>query len=213
MKRECIIIIRRGHLGVFMKKLITVALTLCLLGGETTATADTTALLAACTNCHGEKGISTVQEIPNLAAQHVPYLIRQMHDYQAGKRKNPVMQQVLVNLNNDDILYLADYFSKFPAAKGTTLQKYLLKGESIYRGGIIQKGVPACIACHGPQGKGNAFANFPYIAGQHAAYAVTQLKAFQNGTRVDTLHIMPGVAHGMDESEMAAVASYAEGLH
>ena len=87
-------------------------------------------------------------------------------------------------------------------------------GKTIYHAGIKSKGVAACAACHGPTGAGNAQAGFPRVSGQHAAYAVEQLKQFGQGKRAnDMASMMRTVAAKMDESEMQAVAEYMQGLH
>ena len=86
-------------------------------------------------------------------------------------------------------------------------------GEKIYRGGNKATGVAACMACHAPNGMGNPAANFPRLAGQHAKYVENQLKAFRSGQRAnDAGKMMRNIAAKMTDAEIAAVASYIEGL-
>ena len=93
--------------------------------------------------------------------------------------------------------------------KGEHLVK---QGEAIYRGGVAAKGVPACAACHAPNGAGMP-AQFPRIAGQHADYTVAQLKAFRGGQRTnDPAQMMRSTAAKMSDQEIAAVAEYIAGL-
>jgi cytochrome c553 len=85
----------------------------------------------------------------------------------------------------------------------------------IYRGGIASKGVAACMACHGPTGKGIPAANYPALAGQHAAYVVSQMKVFAASERKNevAMKIMKPIAERMTDEETRAVASYIQGLH
>ena len=86
-------------------------------------------------------------------------------------------------------------------------------GEDIYRGGNTASGVPACAACHAPNGVGNPAANFPSVSGQHAPYVEKALKDYRAGTRTnDAAKMMQGVAGKMTDAEIAAVAQYIQGL-
>ena len=86
-------------------------------------------------------------------------------------------------------------------------------GENLYRGGDPARGVPACIACHGPQGRGNGPASYPALRAQHAVYAYNQLKAFASGGRKSSGNdIMQVVASRLTDDEMRALASYTQGL-
>ncbi len=88
--------------------------------------------------------------------------------------------------------------------------------ERIYRGGIAKKGVAACSACHAPNGEGNASAGFPAIGGQTVAYTIAQLTAYREGRRqTDESYggMMRGVAGGLTDGEIAALADYLQGLH
>jgi cytochrome c553 len=82
------------------------------------------------------------------------------------------------------------------------------QGKQIYTQGA--KGITACITCHGAQGQGMAAANFPYLAGQGAAYLEAQLLAFGNGSRSNP--IMQPIAAAMTEPQRAAVAAYLDTL-
>jgi cytochrome c553 len=86
-------------------------------------------------------------------------------------------------------------------------------GEKIYRGGDPGRGIPACIACHGPQGRGNGPAKYPALRAQHSVYTYNQLKAFKDGTRKSAGNdIMQVVTERMTDEEMRALASYVQGL-
>jgi len=171
-----------------------------------------------CVACHAADGNSAIPVNPSLAAQHPEYTYKQLMNFksQGGKpaeRNNGVMAGMVANLSQEDMQNLAAYFAaqkaKPRAARDAELAK---QGEAIYRGGVASKGVPACAACHSPNGAGMP-AQFPRLAGQHAEYTATQLKAFRNGQRVnDAAQMMRGVAAKMSDKEIAAVAEYIAGL-
>jgi cytochrome c553 len=81
----------------------------------------------------------------------------------------------------------------------------------------MDRGIPACMACHGPDGRGNPGAHYPQVASQHAKYVEARLKGWHdNGAQSnDDAHakIMAGIAQKLDDKDIAAVASYLEGLH
>ena len=171
-------------------------------------------LAVVCAACHGDNGISLNPEWPNLAGQHYSYLVKQLRDYQQGKRKSAVMAPLVANLSAEDIKNIATFYSQLPLAQGKTQQQYLARGQQLYRGGDFNKHITACIACHGPDGKGNGPAGFPVLSGQHAAYNAQQLQAFKNGDRNNDLYgIMRDISSRMSDEDMQAVASYTEGLH
>lgn len=168
-----------------------------------------------CAACHGPNGTSSNPLWPNLAGQHPSYFLKQLHDMKDSRlRDAPIMSALITTLSAQDMDDLASYYAKIPTAQGTTPKKFLLRGKQLYRGGDFTKKIAACIACHGPQGSGNAAANFPVLSGQHAAYTVQQLLAFKHGKRKNDLnHIMQDISSRMSQEDMEAVAHYIEGLH
>lgn len=168
-----------------------------------------------CAACHGINGVSSNQAWPNLAGQHASYLIKQLLDIQKNKgRSAPVMTAMVTNLSPEDIADLAAFYAKQPIPKGATPQKYLKRGEQLYRGGDFTKHITACIACHGPKGTGNAQAGFPVLSGQNPPYTIQQLQAFKAKTRSNDLNsIMRDISQRMDTEDMLAVANYIAGLH
>ena len=117
-------------------------------------------------------------------------------------------------LSDADIAALAQHYSKQTLKPGTASAAFAAKGEKLYRGGNKQSALPACIACHGPEGRGNAAAKFPAIGGQHSAYVENQLKAYRDGSRRgDQNQMMRNVAAKLSDDELHAVAAYLQGLH
>lgn len=172
-------------------------------------------LSASCAACHGADGNSTNPEWPKLAGQSESYLIKQLTEYRNDKRKNAVMSSMAKAIESDeDVLHLAAYYSNSSGTPGKAKDVALMsEGESIYRGGIVEAGVAACSACHGPTGSGNPAAKFPRVSGQHAKYALMQLQAFKSGERNnDTGKMMRNMAKKMSTAQMEAVSEYMAGL-
>lgn len=165
---------------------------------------------AVCAACHMPDGNSVVDMFPKLAGQHAQYLAKQLNDYKSGARQDPTMTgMAAILVTDEDVANVSAFFaSQTPTAAAADESKLAL-GEAIYRGGDTSKGLPACMGCHGPTGTGNPTAKFPLLKGQHAAYTLTQLKAFAEGTREnDPNNMMQLVASKMSAAEMEAVANY-----
>ncbi|PXF32969.1 cytochrome C [Pokkaliibacter plantistimulans] len=170
-------------------------------------------LTAICAACHGADGNSMAPNFPKLAGQGEEYLLKQMTDIKAGTRQVPEMTGLLNNLSDQDMANVAAYFASQKVAPGAAKPELAELGATIYSAGIADKGVPACQACHSPTGSGNTLARFPHLGGQHATYTETQLKNFRIGARNnDPSMMMRDVAARMSDAEIAAVASYIQGL-
>lgn len=171
---------------------------------------------ATCVACHAADGNSSVPNWPKIAGQHENYLVKQLKEYRAGEngvRYDPSMFSMTANLSDQDILDLAAFYAHQQPTAGKAQAHYATLGEKIYRGGNLQTGIAACIACHGPQGEGLEAAKFPRLSGQHAQYLEDQLKAFQSGKRKNSPNqMMESIARRMSEEEIKAVSSYIEGL-
>jgi cytochrome c553 len=171
-----------------------------------------------CAACHGADGNSAISANPSLAGQHPEYTLKQLLNFksQDGKpaeRGNAVMAGMVASLSADDMSNLAAYFAgQKPKSRAARDPELVKLGQAIYRGGILDKGVAACASCHSPNGAGIQ-AQFPRLAGQHAEYTATQLKAFRGGERAnDPNRMMRGVAVKLSDREISAVAEYIAGL-
>lgn len=197
------------------KWLLTSAMLLALTSGAQAGgdAAAGKARSAPCAGCHNPDGNSVNPIWPKLAGQHPKYIEKQLHDFKANQRTDPLMNAQAAPLTDSDIENLAAYFSSQTISPGTTTKDKASSGQKLYRGGNTSTGVTACAACHGPTGMGNPLANFPRLAGQHAAYIEKQLKAFRSGTRAnDAGQMMRNIAFHMTDAEIAAVAQYVQGL-
>lgn len=164
-----------------------------------------------CISCHGADGNSGTPAYPKLAQQHPDYLVKQLQEFKSGKRKNAIMQGFASALSEDDMKNVAYFVGSKKAVPGFSKEKELVTlGERIYRGGIADRQVPACAGCHSPTGAGIP-AQYPRLSGQHSEYAVTQLTAFRDGVRGNSLQ-MTQVAAKLNDKEIRAVADYIAGL-
>lgn len=169
---------------------------------------------AVCGACHGVNGHQSINpEWPNLAGQHAGYIAAQLELFKQGVRGNPVMMPNAMMLGDEDMADLAAYFARQPVQGLEADPSIYEAGESLYRGGDAGRGLPACIACHGPQGKGNGPAQYPAVRAQHALYSYNQLKAYASGERKPASNaIMQTIAARLTDEEMRALASYMQGL-
>lgn len=167
-----------------------------------------------CAACHGVDGNSLNPEWPSLAGQHESYIVKQLQAFKSGARQNVLMSGQAMALSDQDMADIAAYFAgQKPAAKAAD-PALVDVGQRLYRGGNKDAGVPACLACHGPDGLGNLTAAWPMVAGQQANYTAAQLAAYRSGERKtdgDT-QIMRNVAARLTDDEIKAVASYIQGL-
>ena len=123
---------------------------------------------------------------PIIQGQHPDYLVKQLAEFKAGKRDNPIMKAMAAPLSEADMKNVAAFYASKQPKPGFAKNKELVAlGEKIYRGGIADRSVPACSGCHGPNGAGIP-AQYPRLAGQHADYVEAQLVAFRGGARATT---------------------------
>lgn len=182
----------------------------------------------ACAACHGLDGHSSDPQYPKLAGQHERYIWRQLRLFKSGARANPIMMGMAAPLSEQDMRDIGAYFATqkpiagvaddTPIATGSNRgRKFYQVGERIFRAGNSAAEVPACIACHGPSGRGNPGPTYPSLGGQHAGYTVARLQAFRNGEvwgkDADANAIMAAVARNLSDEEIQSLATYIEGLH
>ena len=172
--------------------------------GQATAT-------QVCAACHTADGSRGSPANPILQGQHAEYLVKQLTEFKSGKRANPVMAGMSAALTEEDIKNVAAFYASKQAKPGFSKDKDLVVlGEKIYRGGIADRSIPACAACHSPNGAGLP-AQYPRLAGQHSDYTEAQLLAMRAGTRGNS-PMMKGITAKMNDREIKAVSDYIAGL-
>ena len=172
---------------------------------------------AACVACHGVDGNSVDPSFAKIAGQHAGYTERHLHLFKSGERENAIMTAQASLLSDQDMSDLAAYFATQKVRAGITDETLVARGQALYRGGA-STGVPSCMGCHGPNGRGNPAAKYPAIAGQHSSYSKAQLERFRGGMiygkdAYQNKQIMSQVAKNLSDADIDALASYLEGLH
>lgn len=187
---------------------------------------------AVCGACHGQDGNSADPLYPKLAGQHEAYSARQLALFKAQVRQNPLMFGMAMALSAQDMRDVGAWFASQTVVPGladeTPIndrfspyadQRLVDVGQRIYRGGVAARGIPACMACHGPDGRGNAAAGFPALAGQHGNYSTAALARYRAIGPGDALLevantlMMATISKRLSDEEVTALASYIEGLH
>lgn len=171
---------------------------------------------ATCSACHGAQGNSATPLWPNLAGQSATYIVQQLEAFKSGDRKDPLMSPQAMNLSDEDMRDLAVYYESLaPAAQAVADPSSIDRAEALYRGGNADLGIAACIACHGPTGRGNPGAAYPAVSGQHAAYTAKQLRDYASGARSSDgpTQIMRTISSRLSQEDIRALASYLQGLH
>lgn len=177
-----------------------------------------------CAACHNADGNSIIPQNPSLAGQHAAYVAKQLSNFKAttgkdGKpvpavRNNAVMAGMAATLSPEDMKNIGAYYAtQKPHIIGAKDKVLAEAGEKIYRGGVAATKVPACAACHGPNGAGIP-SQYPRLGGQHADYTLAQLKAFRSGERAgdDANRIMQAIAAKLNDTQMKQLAEYIAGL-
>lgn len=168
-----------------------------------------------CAACHGPDGNSANPAWPSIAGQNALYILKQLEAYKSGSRADPLMTSQAMPLSEQEMRDLAVYYAGQAAApKAVAAPETINKGEALYRGGNAENRVAACLACHGPTGRGNPAAAYPMLKGQHATYTATQLRNYANGQRKSDgpTRVMRDIAARLDEDDIVAVSSYIQGL-
>ncbi len=168
-----------------------------------------------CSACHGADGNSVNPMWPSVAGQHSTYIYDQLQAFKSGTRLDILMSAQTLALNEQDMRDLAVYFeSQAAAAKPVADVATIASGEELYRGGDDEAGIPACLACHGPTGRGNPAASYPSLRGQYAAYTEKQLRDYASGARKSDgpTKVMRDIAQRLSEKDIVDLASYIQGL-
>ena len=184
-----------------------------------------------CAACHGLDGNPTDPQYPRLAGQSERYIAHQIALFKNGERNTgmaAVMKPFADTLSAQDARDIGAYFATQKAGAGVaddsviatgpnTGKKFYEVGQQLFRNGDKARGIPACMACHGPDGAGNPGPAYPHVAGQQAAYSQRRLEEYRTGTTVQRdahlFNIMATVAKQLTDEEIGSLSSYLQGLH
>jgi cytochrome c553 len=156
-----------------------------------------------CTACHGEGGISQIENIPSLAAQPDQFIQWQLVFFRAGTRKNEQMQPIVEQLNNEDIRNLGAYFASLAPPKASKPDD----NPDLSRKGAEAAAGRRCASCHTDSYAGTkAVAR---VAGQREDYLIKALHDYKSGVRSGGgMAAMAEVAYPLSEEEIIALAHY-----
>jgi cytochrome c553 len=195
-------------------------------GGDAKAGA---AKAAACAACHGLDGNATDPSLyPRIAGQSERYTAHQLALFKSGERANAIMQPFATMLSAQDMRDIGAYFATQKSGAGiaddTVIasgpnkgMKFYEVGQRLFRSGDANRGIPACMACHGPAGAGNPGPAYPHVGGQQAWYTARRLQEYRTGTTTERnpvlYNVMSSVAKSLTDEEIQSLSSYMQGLH
>jgi len=175
-----------------------------------------------CSACHGPNGNSTTVQWPKIAGQNAVYIAEQLQLFKAGVRVNPDMLKIVSTLEPKDIDSVAVYFQAQTPVGGEADATMWQAGENLYRFGDPARAIPACTACHGPVGRGNAVADYPALRAQFADYVTKQLNDFASGARYSGAkagaptsrngEMMATIAKRLKSEDVKELAAYIQGM-
>jgi len=182
-----------------------------------------------CITCHAPDGKGMpASGFPRLAGMPADYIAKQLRDFRAGTRENPIMQPIASALSDEEISAVANAYAARPkvnVATPSTDRPIQGTGAWIALRGAWDRNIPECTLCHGPAGVGVG-STFPPLAGQSAMYLETQLKAWKGKAdsepkrqskkhvktvatrRNDPNGLMQHIAADLTDAEIKAVAAY-----
>lgn len=178
-----------------------------------------------CQACHGPNGNSANGQWPTLAGQNAAYIEAQLRRFHDKTRVDPsgLMPPQAAALSAQDIEDLAAYFSSQTPSGLEADPSYWRNGEKLYRAGDPARQIPACIACHGPAGRGAPAAGYPQLRAQHEEYLLQQLNQYAADSRYSrdgkgqsaggpNDSIMHTIASRLTAQQMRDIAAYVQGM-
>jgi cytochrome c553 len=194
----------RGKLGWLIRGAVVFGSLLCT--ALTPAVAQSIAeKVEVCAGCHGQDGKPTDKTIPNIWGQQLGYIYVQLRDFKRGDRKSEIMQPIASSFEKDDMLAVAEYFSKKPwpdlgqpRSPKDVSERALSANHSV-----------GCTGCHLDQFQGDG--TVPRLAGQGSEYLTKTMADFRTRARGNN----PGMSDLMLASspeDLAALAEYLAGL-
>lgn len=168
---------------------------------------------SACHTCHGLRGAGDASgAFPRLTGQAAWYLYKQLKDYASGARRNEIMAPIAEALSDRQMQDVSAYYAAQAAARPGVPRaddpQLIQRGGAISAMGLRDKGVAACVNCHGPAGAGLP-PSFPYLAGQFAPYVELQFRFWKEGQRRNSpLGVMEHIAAQLSDDDVKALAAY-----
>ena len=160
----------------------------------------------ACASCHGENGVSEIDDTPSLAGQPDAFIQWQLVFFRSGARKNEVMSPIAEQLSNEDVRDLAGYFASLNPS-GQSQDKGPDDQPQLTEAGKKAAAAGRCASCHGDDFAGSKAT--ARIAGQREEYIAKALQDYKSGARSGGgVAAMAEVTYHLNEQDMAALAHY-----
>jgi len=158
-----------------------------------------------CAGCHGADGKPVDKTIPTIWGQQAGYIYIQLRDFKRGARKSDIMQPIASAFERDEMLAIADYFSKKPwpdlgqpRAPKDVSERALKANASV-----------GCTGCHLDHFQGDG--TVPRLAGMGRDYLTKTIADFRSHARGNN----PGMSDLMNATspdDLAALEEYLSGL-
>jgi cytochrome c553 len=160
-----------------------------------------------CAGCHGENGVPPQQVIavPIIWGQNLGYLFFQLRDFKSGVRKNEQMTPIAEGLEREDLMALAQYFSKKP---WPNLQQPHAPADEAALAQHANASV-VCTSCHQEGFIGES--TQPRLAGQTRGYLEKTMTDFRDGARGNNPG-MSSLMKGLTEQDIGALATWLAGM-
>ncbi|MGC2318080.1 MAG: cytochrome c4 [Bradyrhizobium sp.] len=158
-----------------------------------------------CAGCHGQDGKPIDKTIPIIWGQQQGYIYIQLRDFKRGDRKNEIMQPIASTMEREDMLAIAEYFSKRP---WPDLGQPRASKEVADRALSANRSV-GCTGCHLDHFQGDG--TVPRLAGMSREYLAKTIADFRTRARGNN----PGMSDLMlatSPDDLAALAEYLSGL-
>jgi len=161
---------------------------------------------STCAVCHLPEGWGTQDGVyPQIAGQLSGVIIKQLADFRARNRDNPLMFPFSIQGTLGGVQEMADvaaYIERLPmtAANGIGSGLDLPRGKALYE--------QNCVDCHGEHGEGDRSKYTPLIYGQHYNYLVRQFRWVKSGKRRNADKEMAKQIQAFTPEDIAAVLDY-----
>jgi cytochrome c553 len=155
-----------------------------------------------CATCHGENGVPQLKTTPVIWGQNTGYMFLQLRDFQSGARKNDLMSPIAAALAKEDLLPMAEYFSK---QKWPNLQQPSAPDDVAAKAQAAISSV-GCIGCHLDHFQGDG--TTARLAGQQHDYLQKTMMDFRTKARGNN----PGMSDLMKATSPDAISALAQYL-
>ena len=162
-----------------------------------------------CVACHGETGVSSGPQFPNLAGQSGAAIYKQLFDYRTGSRTHPLMTDIAKALDEPTIPNVAAYYAGQPQRDPNpmTLGESAPAVVQLVELGDPRRNIPPCAACHRAGAGGPV--ETPVLADQWSEYIVQQLTLYASGERRNDVYArMRTIAPKLTATEIRGLAAY-----